>query len=94
MCGPNIYVVFRAKKNFQELQLHQTLIFFSEFWHPMSVLHSFSIKNIFMIKWTSGFFILIWRYQDHSIFNKSLFAIFQKIVGFNFICVFSKIHYD
>ena len=24
--------------------------------HTMDVLHSFSIKNIFMIKWTSGFF--------------------------------------
>ena len=24
--------------------------------HPMHILNSFSIKNIFMIKWTLGFF--------------------------------------
>ena len=29
--------------------------------HPMDVLRSFSIKNIFMIKWTEGFFIFAWR---------------------------------
>ena len=29
----NSHVVFSPKNNFQELQLHQTLIFFSEFWH-------------------------------------------------------------
>ena len=32
---PNFYVVFRFKKNFQELQLHQTLILFSEFCHML-----------------------------------------------------------
>ena len=31
--GPNSHVVFRSKKNFQELKLHQTLILFSEFCH-------------------------------------------------------------
>ena len=30
---PNSDVVFSPKKNFQKLQLHQTLIFFSEFRH-------------------------------------------------------------
>ena len=33
MRGPDNHVVFSPKKNFQELQLHQTPIFFSEFWH-------------------------------------------------------------
>ena len=36
-------------------------------------------------------------YQDHSILEKIVSAIFQKKFGFNFICVlviFSKIHYD
>ena len=30
--------------------------------HPMGVLHSFSIKNIFYDKRTYDFFILMWRY--------------------------------
>ena len=29
--------------------------------HAMGVLHSFSIKNILMIKWTEGFFIFMRR---------------------------------
>ena len=31
--------------------------------HPMSVLHSFTI-NIFTIKWTYGFFILMRRFNQ------------------------------
>lgn len=30
---------------------------------PMGVLHSLFIKNIFYDKWTSGFFIFVWRYS-------------------------------
>ena len=29
--------------------------------HPVDVLRSFSVKNIFMIKWIEGFFIFAWR---------------------------------
>ena len=32
MCVPNSHVVFSPKNNFQELQHHQILIFFYEFW--------------------------------------------------------------
>ena len=59
MRGTNIYVLFSPKKNFHELQLHQTLIFSLNF----STCH------------------------DHSILDKSVSAILQKICGFNFICV-------
>ena len=41
--------------------------------HPMGILHSFSIKNIFydkMIKWTQGFFILM-RQFDVNIFHEN-----------------------
>ena len=44
----NIYVVFGPKKNFQELQLHQTLIFFSEFWQDHNILVK-SVSAIFQI---------------------------------------------
>ena len=40
ICGPNIYVVFNPRKNFQELQLDQTLMFFSEFWCMSRSQHS------------------------------------------------------
>ena len=43
MRGPNCHVVFSPKKNFQEVQLHQTLILFFEFWH-MSRIIAFSTK--------------------------------------------------
>ena len=40
MHGPNIHVVFSPKNKFKEFQLHQTLIFFSEFWHISRSEHS------------------------------------------------------
>ena len=43
MRGPNIHVVFSPKKNFQGLQLHQTFIFFSEFWRNVKII-AFSTK--------------------------------------------------
>ena len=33
MRGPKSHVVYNPKKNFQELQLHQTLVFLSQSWH-------------------------------------------------------------
>ena len=47
MCGPNIDVAFSPQKNFKELQLHQTLIFFSEFRHMQD--HSVLGKGMFGI---------------------------------------------
>ena len=40
MHGPNIHVVFSPKNKFKKFQLHQTLIFFSEFWHISRSEHS------------------------------------------------------
>ena len=47
MRGPNIDVAFSPQKNFKQLQLHQTLIFFSEFQHMQD--HSVLGKGMFGI---------------------------------------------
>ena len=41
---PNSHVLFSPKNKFQELQLHQTLMFFSEFWQCQD--HSVPDKSV------------------------------------------------
>ena len=65
MHWPNRQVVFIPQKNFQELQLHQTLILFSEFWHTSIV---FSQKYVCDFQTNFCFnFIRILKYATTSI---------------------------
>ena len=54
MGRPNSHVIFSPKKNFMELQLHLTLIHFSEFWYKPRSQHSQQVCPRFSKK-TFGF---------------------------------------
>ena len=66
---PSSHVVFSPKNNFQEPQLHQTLIFFSEFWHMSRSQHSRQKCLIFK--------------DNFQRFSRPQFS--KKIFGFDFI---------
>ena len=77
--------VLACKKH---ISLHKNKKAFSPLYHchPIGcLLHSFSIKNIFMIKWTWGFFIFMWRYI--ALYQVSMMEIFFTV---NWFCQRNK----